>query len=118
MAIEQASQGLGPVLREARTRRGIPLGQAARDTCISVTYLEALEANAPIHAFTAPVYARGFLREYARYLGLDAAPLLEQFERSGRVTDPATRARTTPLEAGGGRLRRWWTQRASGGLGG
>lgn len=73
--------GPGEQLRSARDRRGLTLEQAAAATCITARYLRALEEDAPLHEFPAPVYARFFLREYARHLKLDEAPLLSSFDR-------------------------------------
>lgn len=61
---------LGDLLREARTSRGLTLAEVERDTRISRSYLEALEGGR-YEVLPAPVYARGFVRSYARYLGLD-----------------------------------------------
>ncbi len=60
----------GDVLRQSRTERGITLSDVEQDIRINRTYIEALE-NARFDALPAPVYARGFMRSYARYLGLD-----------------------------------------------
>lgn len=60
----------GDVLRQARTERGITLAEVEQDIRINRTYLEALE-NARFDLLPAPVYARGFMRSYARYLALD-----------------------------------------------
>jgi len=60
----------GDVLRQARTERGITLNDVEQDIRINRAYLEALEA-ARFDQLPAPVYARGFMRSYARYLGLD-----------------------------------------------
>ena len=49
-------------------------------TRIPARYLHALEEDAPLDAFPAPVYARFFLREYAQFLGVDPAPLVEMFD--------------------------------------
>ena len=68
---------LGTTLRRARRRRRISLAQAARDTRIAPRYITALESGAPLDAFPAPMFARAFLREYARYLRIDAEPLLQ-----------------------------------------
>jgi cytoskeletal protein RodZ len=86
----QLAGGIGNLLRRARERRRSNLEDASRDTCISVTYLSALERGAPLGEFPAPVYARGFLREYARYLGLDPGPLVERFWAGEEVPDPVT----------------------------
>jgi transcriptional regulator with XRE-family HTH domain len=87
-----ASTSVGPVLRRARDRRGESLLQVAERTRISFAYIEALEGDAPISVFPGPMYARFFLREYARYLGLDEGPLLEAFTaRPGANEPPALR---------------------------
>ena len=70
-------QDLGTALRRARRRRRISLEQAARDTRIAVRYLVALENGGSLDAFPAPMYARAFLREYARYLRIEPEPLLQ-----------------------------------------
>ncbi len=61
---------LGELLREARLQRALTLAEVERDTRINRDYLEALESER-YELLPAPVYARGFLRSYARHLGLD-----------------------------------------------
>lgn len=77
---------LGETLRRARTARGITLEDAERVTRIPRKYLEALELE-NFGILPAPVYARGFLRSYAAYLGLEAADLLPFFP-VGHVEEP------------------------------
>ena len=60
----------GDVLRQSRAARGISLADVEQDIRINRVYIEALE-NARFDLLPAPVYARGFMRSYARYLGLD-----------------------------------------------
>ena len=67
------------VLRQARLARGESLETVAGRTRIHVQYLEALENDSPPRAFPSPIYARLFLRTYARYLGLEEEPLVEAF---------------------------------------
>src|SRR3712207_5244838 len=67
--------GLGQRLTEAREARGVSLEQVERDTRIVRRYLLALERE-DFSVFPAEVYARGFLRSYASYLGLDPAPIV------------------------------------------
>jgi hypothetical protein len=67
-------QGFGRALEQARIAGGISLDEAAIATRISPRYLLALEQE-EINELPAPIYARGFLRSYAGYLGLDAASL-------------------------------------------
>jgi transcriptional regulator with XRE-family HTH domain len=69
---------LGSMLIRAREARGLTLEDAERDTRISRRYLLALE-NEEFEVIPAPVYARGFLRSYSQYLGLDPKEALELF---------------------------------------
>ncbi len=61
---------LGDWLRAARLRRGFSYAEIEQDTRINRLYLEALE-DEHFDVIPAPVYVRGFLRSYARVLGLD-----------------------------------------------
>ncbi len=79
--------GIGESLNEARTARGLSLDDAERDTRISRHYLQALEDEA-FHIIPAPVYARGFLRSYAQYLGIEAAPLLARYPQQAPTPNP------------------------------
>jgi len=57
-------------LRDTRVLAGLSLSDVERDTRINRVYLEAIE-DGRFQDIPAPVYARGFVRSYARYLGLD-----------------------------------------------
>lgn len=71
---------LGSLLTRAREARGLTLEDAERDTRISRRYLMALESE-QFEVIPAPVYARGFLRSYSQYLGLDPQETLAMFPR-------------------------------------
>lgn len=72
--------GLGSWLIEAREARGLTLEDAERDTRISRRYLQALEEE-QFTVIPAPVYARGFLRSYSQYLGLDPQEAMARYPR-------------------------------------
>jgi Helix-turn-helix domain len=81
--------GIGPVLRRAREARGVSLDAASRTTRIRPRYLAALEDDAGSDAFPGPIYARFFLKEYARYLGVDDGPLVTALrERTAPAPPP------------------------------
>ena len=61
---------LGDWLRTERLRLGITYAEVERDTRINPLYLQALE-DEHFDVLPAPVYTRGFLRSYAKALGLD-----------------------------------------------
>jgi cytoskeletal protein RodZ len=65
----------GEALAAKRGERGLTIEQAAAATRIRAHYLSALESN-ELERLAAPVYAKGHLRTYARYLGLDPEPLV------------------------------------------
>jgi transcriptional regulator with XRE-family HTH domain len=77
---------LGNTLSRARRARAITLEDVERDTHVSKRYLEALE-NEDFTIFPAPVYARGFLRTYSRYLGLNPEELIRIFPNSDLTVD-------------------------------
>jgi cytoskeleton protein RodZ len=70
---------IGERLRHEREHRGLDLDDVARATRIDRRFLEALEHDASPEAFPEPMYARAFLREYARYLGLKSRPLVHAY---------------------------------------
>ncbi len=81
--------GIGPVLRRAREARGVSLDAVSRTTRIRPRYLAALEDDAGSDAFPGPIYARFFLKEYARYLGVDDEPLVTALqERTSPAPSP------------------------------
>jgi len=77
---------LGNTLSRARRARGITLEDVERDTHVSRRYLQALEAE-DFSIFPAPVYARGFLRTYSRYLGLNPEELIRIFPNGSLTVD-------------------------------
>ncbi len=65
-------------LLAARERKGVDLYRAERDTKIRARYLAALERG-DWRELPGSVYTKGFLRNYALYLGLDPDEVLEQW---------------------------------------
>lgn len=72
--------GIGATLRETRNRRKLDLSQVEAAIKIRVRYLRAME-NEEWDALPGDAYARGFIRTYANYLGLDGERLAEDFRR-------------------------------------
>jgi cytoskeletal protein RodZ len=69
---------IGDSLREARLRRKLELSQVERDTHIRGKYLRALEDDR-FDTLPGIVYAKGFLRSYADYLGLDGSRFVDEY---------------------------------------
>jgi cytoskeleton protein RodZ len=86
---------IGQRFREARLARSLSLEEIAQATRIRVRYLAALE-NGDYEALPSAAQARGFLRAYAGYLGLDPKPLLEDLNQEApyfSVSPPTTPVR-------------------------
>src|SRR3954468_8497002 len=68
----------GEELRREREIRGISLKEIADATKISKRFLDAIERN-DHKTLPAPVFTRGFVREYARYLGLNSDEMVNRY---------------------------------------
>jgi transcriptional regulator with XRE-family HTH domain len=64
-----SADAVGRALRSAREQLGLSLAEVADVTRMAVRHLEAIE-QARFDGFSAPVYALGFARNYARAVGL------------------------------------------------
>lgn len=71
-------QTIGERLEEGRKRKGISIREAAEATKIRSDYLQKFEANS-FDLDLPPLYIKGFVRSYARFLELDADRLLQEF---------------------------------------
>lgn len=71
---------LGEQLRLVRESKGISLDYVANTLKISKKYLEALEEDS-FNVLPAPIYVKGFLSNYAKFLGLDPKTVLDQYSR-------------------------------------
>jgi len=92
-------------LSETRLARGLTLEDAERGTRISRRFLIALEEH-NYSVFPAPVYARGFLRSYCRYLGVDPEGQLAALPAGWAASPPATYL--PPISRGPIRLNMSW----------
>ena len=69
------SETIGAALKAAREQRRLTLAQVSESTKVRSYYLQALE-NDDISAMPSAAQARGFLRLYADFLGLDLEKLI------------------------------------------
>src|SRR5512132_1998694 len=76
----------GEELKREREIRGISLKEIADSTKISKRFLEAIERN-DHKTLPAPVFTRGFVREYARYLGLNVDDMVNRYNYAAAGDD-------------------------------
>jgi cytoskeleton protein RodZ len=89
---------LGEVLAEARKAKKFSQADASNYLRYSVAQVNALENN-DFAALPQPMITRGFIRNYARYLDLDATPLLESYKaRVPEVAPYAVRVKSDSYE--------------------
>jgi helix-turn-helix protein len=115
---EGAGLPIGEVLKRTRTRQKIDIRTVEQQTKIRIKYLRALE-NEEWDVLPGPAYAKGFLRTYAHYLGLDGDALVDEYRRTVEAApaadrpylfgEPVLERRLRP----GGEPRRRWSARAS-----
>ena|SRR5216683_58428 len=68
----------GENLRRERELRGIDLREMADATKISIRFLQAIEQDR-VDILPGGIFPRAFVRQYAKYLGLDADRLVAEF---------------------------------------
>jgi cytoskeleton protein RodZ len=84
---------VGALLREERRNRSLGIPEIARATRLREHLVEAIEQEA-WDRLPPPVFVRGFIRSYARALGLDPARVLELYDQGG----PASQTEPRPLQ--------------------
>jgi cytoskeletal protein RodZ len=97
---------LGEEFRSAREARGITLSEVAEQIHIRSVYLNAIE-NEEWSAIGAPVYVRGFIRTYARFLGLDAEDAVGRFNEAAPAERPTSTASVSLDEREGSGVSLW-----------
>lgn len=82
----QDMKSVGELLHQRRKEMNLSLKEAENATSIRMVYLQALEDGA-MHKLISPVYAQGFFRQYASFLGMDGEKIVREhpaiFNRHG-----------------------------------
>ncbi|HEV7506532.1 MAG TPA: helix-turn-helix domain-containing protein [Thermoanaerobaculia bacterium] len=114
-AVQNESSSFGDWLRRQREMREISLRDIADRTKISLRYLEAMEADR-FDLLPAAVFAKGFLREYARYVGLSPDDVVNHYlsvnhpeEQEPAAKDDKIRPKPRPIDPGQPSVRRNWS---------
>lgn len=69
---------LGQLLREAREKKGCSIRDVAEGTNMMVQMVEELEEE-NFNRIAAPIYGKGFIRLYSEFIGIDPAPLVDEY---------------------------------------
>jgi len=76
----------GARLKKIRLEKGISLEEAHKKTKIHLNILKALEEDSPISLN--PVYIRGFLKIYCKFLGVDPADYITDYKEPSPKISP------------------------------
>lgn len=75
---------VGEILRREREKQGLSIADVASETSIRDVYLEAIEKGS-YDELPGDVYAKGFIRNYSRFLQIDGDSLLEQYDAERNI---------------------------------
>lgn len=88
---------VGKILRAAREEQGLTLQHAEETLRIRLHLLQAMESD-NFTVFPSPVIARGFIRNYAKYLKLDPLESLKLYDGNGVVPIKGQRLTANGIE--------------------
>jgi cytoskeletal protein RodZ len=89
--MDQDIEHFGISLRRARQRRALSLGEISSSTKVPRSALELIEEG-KLDGLPADVFVRGFIRSYARAVGVSELGPLAQFDKALRARTEAERA--------------------------
>lgn len=70
-------KSIGELLRHRRKEMNLSLKEAENATSIRIAYLQALE-DGEMHKLISPIYAQGFFKQYASFLGMDGEQIVRE----------------------------------------
>jgi cytoskeletal protein RodZ len=68
----------GKKLKTAPESKGVTQSEVAAETKMMTKIIDAMERN-DFSSMAAPTYVKGFIRLYATHLGIDPAPLVDEY---------------------------------------
>lgn len=76
MISKEEYQEIGEIFKQKRKERNLSLKEAENATSIRMSYLQSIEEG-DVNKLISPVYAQGFLRQYAAFLGIDGESIIK-----------------------------------------
>ncbi len=70
-------KNLGESLKQKRKERNLSLKEVENATSIRTNYLQAIEEG-DFNKLISPIYAQGFIKQYASFLGIDGEKIVRQ----------------------------------------
>jgi len=76
MISQNQMKSLGETFKQRRKEMNLSLKEAENATSIRIGYLQSIEQG-ELNKLISPVYAQGFVRQYAAFLGLDGEKIVK-----------------------------------------
>ena len=89
----------GHLLRQAREEHGLSQKEAARDLHLTSKIINAIEED-DFELIPSFVFARGYIRSYARHVGLDGQTLVAEFDAAYGVPNNSAKPMSTIRKGG------------------
>ncbi|MBS4165815.1 MULTISPECIES: helix-turn-helix domain-containing protein [unclassified Neochlamydia] len=77
MKIREESIQMGEIFKQRRKELNLSLKEIENATSIRISHLQAIEEG-EIDKLNSPVYAQGFIRQYATFLGIDGEKIVRE----------------------------------------
>jgi cytoskeletal protein RodZ len=77
MIVKEDTKSIGEIFKQRRKEMNISLKEAENATSIRINYLNSIEEG-EISKLISPVYAQGFVRQYASFLGMDGESIIRE----------------------------------------
>lgn len=88
---------LGEILKEKREELGLDLKEVAHNLRIQYEYLKAIENN-EVKKLPPDVYTRAYIREYARFLNMEAGTLLDEYAKQQMSAQAVIQTEPPPVQ--------------------
>lgn len=76
--MKEKMKHVGETLRQRRQEMNLSLKEAENATSIRLSYLQFIEEG-ELNKLISPVYAQGFVKQYAAFLGLDGEQIIKDY---------------------------------------
>lgn len=77
MKIREELIQMGEIFKQRRKELNLSLKEIENATSIRMNHLQAIE-DGELHKLNSPIYAQGFIRQYASFLGIDGDKIVRE----------------------------------------
>lgn len=79
-SLQDEMKKIGEAFKQRRKEMNLSLKEVENSTSIRMNYLQSIEEG-EVHKLISPVYAHGFVKQYAAFLGVDGEKIVSEHPR-------------------------------------